>query len=76
MSRMQDLQSANGIALNVAGLGVMQIIQNSAPTNGVIGYGKGCLYVNTAGANGSILYINQGSNGFGTNATATWLAIA
>lgn len=76
MSRRYDIQSAEGVIADYRGYGVVHIAQNAAPTNGVIGYAPGCLWVYLGGTAGGILYVNQGSNGFGSNATATWLAIA
>ena len=43
---------------------------NAAPTAGLAGYEVGCLFVNTAGSPGSLLYINTG-----TTSSATWTNI-
>ncbi len=78
MSRRQDLQSAEDIALRYPGFGVLQQISTSAPTNGAVGYASCCLWQKTGGTtanNTPMLYVNIGSNGFGSNNTAVWTAI-
>ncbi len=43
----------------------------TTPTNGAAGYEKGCLFINTGGAAGTLVYVNTGSS-----TSATWLNIA
>ena len=40
------------------------------PTNGILGFAPGALFINFKGSVGSLLYINTG-----TNASATWTNI-
>lgn len=71
MSRRQEIQSAEGIALYYPGIGVAQQVSETTPTNGVAGYAKGCTWQNLNGTAGTLFYINQG-----TVTSATWFALA
>lgn len=71
MSKFLSVQSQDGRAVTVDALQNAIIYQTSAPTNGVLGYSTGCLWINKSGTAGSILYINQG-----TTTSSTWFAIA
>jgi hypothetical protein len=75
MSRKRDIQSGLGENVNYPGYGMIQQVSKVSPTNGVIGYAPGCIWQNTAGGPGSSLWVNIGSNGFGTNGTAQWFNI-
>lgn len=71
--RRPDLQAYENIgyiADRVPGLGITQMIATAAPTNGTVGFAKGCLWQNTAGSLGSLLYVNSG-----TQTSATWNAV-
>lgn len=71
MSRRVDLQSADGVAEMIPGVGIMRAYGTAAPANGTAGYGKGCLFINLSAAGDTdLLYINQG-----TLASSTFTAI-
>ena len=80
MSRRQDIQTAEGVALDYRGYGVLHKVDKIAPTNGVLGYAPGCLWMNLVGAppGTPISYRNIGGNGFVvgggvTNPGALWV---
>lgn len=74
MSRRQDIQSAEGDALDARGYGVVEHVSKSAPVNGVVGYAPGAVWFNLAGtAAAGFRWTNIGGNGFGTNPTAVWV---
>lgn len=79
MSRRQMTQSAEGINLEYPGYGILDYTKKSAPAGGEIGFATGCIWRNPANNTGTyntgFEYVNIGSNGYGTNATATWLEV-
>jgi hypothetical protein len=46
-------------------------VTTGVPTNGISGYAPGCLFINSIGSAGSLVYTNVG-----TSTSATWLNIA
>ncbi len=50
--------------------GVFAVL-GTTPTTGAAGYEKGCIFINTGGSPGPLVYVNTGSN-----SSATWLNIA
>jgi hypothetical protein len=64
-------QDATGVVIDNEPQGKDLVYGTTTPTASASGFEKGCLYVNTAGSLGSILYINTGSN-----TSATWTNIA
>lgn len=56
-----------GKILEVPTIGIVFASQNAAPTASLAGYAPGCIFINTAGAVGSFVYVNSG-----TLASATW----
>ncbi len=71
MSSRHKVQDATGVVVSVPGVGIMHIILATAPTDTDPGYGPGCIWQNTAGSAGTLLYTN-----IGTAASANWLNIA
>ena len=82
MARRQDVQSADGIVAMVNSGGLNVLIASApgvpgtynattgVPVNGIPGYAKSCLFINTLGTTGSALYYNSGD---ATSATWTLL---
>ncbi len=64
-------QDATGVVIDNEPLGKLLVYGTVAPTASAAGFQTGCLYVNTSGTVGGLLYINTGSN-----TSATWLNIA
>lgn len=72
MSSRFKRQDATGVIAEDGGPDKKLLVTGTAaPTASAAGFQKGCLYVNTAGSAGSLLYINTGST-----TSATWLNIA
>ncbi len=69
--RRHTLQDGTGILASKPPVGTLIIYQTAAPTNGQTGFATGCIWINTSGTAGAILYLNQG-----TASSTTWLAIA
>lgn len=69
--RRHTQQDPTGILWSKPGVGTLIIAQAAAPTNSQTGFATGCLWINTSGTAGAILYLNQG-----TASSTTWLAIA
>lgn len=73
--RRQELQDASGVLAVQRGggsaAGILDIVQATTPTNADAGYAVGCTWRNTAGAAGTSIYVNVGSN-----TSATWVNIA
>jgi hypothetical protein len=62
---------ASGMIVNVVGNGFMYAWGPAAPTDGATGYGKGCIYQNSALTGvGNALYVN-----IGTSASASWKVV-
>ncbi len=58
--RVQYAEPLGGVIFDATGLRVFAY-GPAAPTASIGGSAKGCLYVNTAGSVGSLLYINSGT---------------
>ncbi len=71
MSSRFKRQDATGVVIDHEPGGKNLVYGTVAPTNSQAGFETGCIYVNTSGTAGAILYVNQGSN-----TSTTWLAIA
>ncbi len=72
MSSRFKRQDASGvIAENGAPDRKLIVTATATPTASAAGFEKGCLYINTSGSAGTILYVNTG-----TTSSATWLNIA
>ena len=71
MSKRFHVQDNTGVLHEHDTKGHLFAWGTAAPTAAAAGYSPGCLYINTAGSAGSVLYVNTG-----TKASATWLNIA
>ncbi len=72
MSSRFKRQDATGVIAENGGPDRRLIVTaTTTPTASAAGFEKGCLYINTGGSAGSILYVNTGSI-----TSATWLNIA
>ncbi len=68
--RRQFAEPLGRVVCDAKGEGILAV-GGAAPTNSIAGYQPGCLYVNTAGTIGTVLYVNVG-----TLALSSWMAIA
>lgn len=81
MSRMQDIQTAEGVALRYRQYGILDYASKNAPVGGEVGYSTGCTWRvmgKTGSVNQGFRYVNIGSNGLSTgvgtsNPTASWV---
>ncbi len=75
MSRRHTVQDATGVIVEKMPLGTLIVTQPGTPSaqgfTSANGFAIGCLYINTSGTIGSLLYINSGSA-----TSATWTNIA
>lgn len=61
MSKPLDLQSGNGIAIQVPGVGILMAYGTTVPTDTSVGYATGCLFLHTDGGDNTALYCNEGT---------------
>ncbi len=71
MARRHTVQDATGVIVEKMPLGALIVTFPGTPSNQSLnsanGFAPGCIYINTAGAVGSYIYINSG-----TATSATW----
>lgn len=61
MSQKHAIQDATGVVETLPGVGIMQAVGTTVPTDGAAGFGPGCLFQKTNGSLGTQLYINEGT---------------
>ncbi|MES2155739.1 MAG: hypothetical protein V4510_11445, partial [bacterium] len=67
--RIQYAEPLGGITFDPTGMRTFASLA-AAPTASIAGYAKGCLFVNTAGSLGTLVYFNSG-----TTTSAIWTSI-
>ncbi len=71
MSSRFRLQDATGDILMTDNINRLLVRRTTTPAGSESGYDIGCIWINTSGTVGTILYVNVG-----TGSSATWLNIA
>lgn len=71
MAQKVRIHHALAALMEIPVVGIILARGTAAPTAAATGYAPGCLFINTSGSAGTVLYVNTG-----TKASATWLNIA
>lgn len=61
MSKPLNPHDATGVIVSVPGIGILQAYGVTVPSDAAVGYATGCIFQHIDGADGTALYLNEGT---------------